>query len=259
MPYADNKGVRIYYEAEGQGPPLMLAHGGTGSLDGWRQYGYTEPLRNDFRLILFDARGHGRSDRPHEASISIMADDAVAVLDSVGVTKAYYWGYSMGSAIGLDLAVRHVSRFSGFILGGISPYRWPEVMVEPLRATLEAFRLRLTDPEAYLKLTEDFFKRPLTAEERREFLAKDAEADIAILSALINWQPLTDDELTGINVPCLFYCGDEDPYHEGAKKCVTRIPDARFVSLAGRNHATVSADIVLPHVKEFLERVSKID
>jgi pimeloyl-ACP methyl ester carboxylesterase len=257
MPYANNRGVRIYYDVEGQGPPLMLAHGGTGSLDAWRQYGYTEPMRGEFRLILFDARGHGRSDRPHEASMSIMADDAVAVLDSAGVTKTYYWGYSMGSAIGFDLAVRHASRFNGFILGGISPYRWPEVMVEPLRATLEAFRLRLTDPEAYLKLTEGFFKRPLTAEERRELLAKDAEADIAILSALVNWRPLTNDELAGINVPCLLYCGDEDPYHDGAKEGVANMPDARFVSLAGRNHSTVSADIVLPHVKEFLARVSK--
>jgi pimeloyl-ACP methyl ester carboxylesterase len=236
----------------------MLAHGGTGSLDDWRQYGYTEALRGEFRLVLFDARGHGRSDRPHEASIGAMADDAVAVLDSVGVAQAYYWGYSMGSAIGFDLAVRHALRFSGFILGGISPYRWPEAMVEPLRTTLEVFRLRLTDPEAYLKLTEDFFKRPLTAEERREFLARDAEADIALLSALVNCRPLTNDELAGITTPCLLYCGDEDPYHNGAMESVNNMPDARFVSLAGRNHSTVSADIVLPYVKEFLARVSKM-
>jgi pimeloyl-ACP methyl ester carboxylesterase len=236
----------------------MLAHGGTGSLDAWRQYGYTEALRGEFRLILFDARGHGRSDRPHEASISVMADDAVAVLDSVGVDRACYWGYSMGSAVGFDLAVRHASRFRVFVLGGISPYRWPDVMVEPLRATLEAFRVRLTDPEAYLKLTEDFFKRSLTAEERREFLARDVEADIALLSALINRRPLTNEELAGINAPCLLYCGDEDPYHDGAKESVANMPDARFVSLAGRNHVTVSADIVFPHVKEFLSRVSKI-
>ena len=252
MPYVNNQGVRIYYEVEGQGPPLMLAHGGTGSLDAWRQSGYTDALRGEFRLILFDARGHGRSDRPHEASISTMADDAIAVLDSVSVTRAYYWGYSMGSAIGFDLAVRYASRFRGFILGGISPYRWPEAMVEPLRATLEAFRLRLTDPEAYLKLTEGFFRRPLTPEERRELLARDAEADIALLSALINRRPFTDQDLTGIAAPCLLYCGDKDPYHDGARESVVHMPKARFVSLADLNHGTVTADVVLPHVKEFL-------
>ena len=257
MPYAMNNGIKIYYEVEGEGLPLMLAHGGTGSLDGWRQVGYTEALRDKFRLILFDARGHGRSDRPHEASISAMADDAVAVLDSVSVSKAHYWGYSMGSAVGFDLAVRHASRFYSFILGGISPYRWPEAMVAPLRGALEAFRLRLTDPEAYLKSTEAFFGRPLTAEERRESLARDVQGDIAILTALVNYRPLTDGELAGIAAPCLLYCGEDDPYHDGAKEAVTRMPDASFVSFAGVNHASVRTDQVLPHVKEFLARVNK--
>jgi pimeloyl-ACP methyl ester carboxylesterase len=257
MPNARNGKVKIYYEVEGEGPPLMLAHGGTGSLDDWRRSGYAEAMRGKFRLILFDARGHGRSDRPHEASISVMADDAVAVLDSVSVAKAHYWGYSMGSAIGFDLAIRHASRFGSFILGGISPYRWPEVMVGPLRAVLEAFRLRLNDPEAYLKSTESFVGRPLTAAERRESLARDVEGDIAILTALINHRPLTSDELAGIAAPCLLYCGGDDPYCDGAKEAVTRMPDARFVSFAGMNHASIRTDQVLPHVKEFLARVNK--
>jgi len=256
VPYANNNGVRIYYEVEGQGPPLMLAHGGTGSLDAWRQFGYVDALRGELRLILFDARGHGRSDRPHEASMSMMADDVVAVLDSVGVARAAYWGYSMGSAMGLDLAVRHASRFSGFIFGGISPYRWPDAVIGPLIAARDAFRLRLNDQEAYLKLTEGFFGRPLTPEERRESLARDAEADIALLTALIDRRPLTNDDLAGIAVPCLLYCGSEDPYHDGAKESVTHMPNTRFVSLAGRNHVTVSADLVLPHVKAFLHEVS---
>jgi len=258
MPYTTNGKIKIYYEVEGQGPPLMLAHGGTGSLDAWRQSGCTEALRGRFRLILFDARGHGRSDRPHEASISAMADDAVAVLDAVSVTKAHYWGYSMGSAVGFDLAVRHASRFASFILGGISPYRWPEAMVAPLRGALEAFRLRLTDPEAYLKSTEAFVGRPLTAEERRESLARDVKGDIAILTALVNCRPLTDDELAGIAVPCLLYCGEEDPYHDGAREGVAHMPDAKFVSFPGMNHMTVRTDQVLPHVREFLARVTGV-
>ena len=46
MPYANNNGVKIYYEVEGQGPPLVMAHGGgISDLDGWRRYGYTEALK----------------------------------------------------------------------------------------------------------------------------------------------------------------------------------------------------------------------
>ncbi len=258
MPYADNHGVRIYYEIEGlDGPPLMLAHGGNGSLDGWRQSGYTDALRGEFRLILFDARGHGRSDRPRVASISIMADDAVSVLDSIGLSKTHYWGYSMGAAIGLDLAVRHASRFDSFILGGISPYQWPEAMIRPLREALEAFRLRLTDPEAYLKLTEDFVGRPLTLEDRHGFLSRDVEADVALLTALINRQPLNNEELAGIIAPCLLYCGEEDPYYEGAKECINHIPNAKLVSFPGMNHGNIKVESVLPYVKQFLSEVTK--
>lgn len=257
MPYAENNGVRIYYEIEERGkPPLMLAHGGTGNLESWRQNGYTDALRDEFQLILFDARGHGRSDRPHEATISIMGDDAVVVLESAGVSKAHYWGYSMGAAVGLDLAVRHSSRFDSFILGGISPYRWPEVMIKPLTTALDDFRLRLTDPEAYLELTEKRVGRSLTREECDEALARDVKADIAILSALINRHPLTDDDLNGIDVPCLLYCVDKDPYYDGAMESVNHIPGARFVTLTGKHHGDVKADQVLPHAKKFLAEIT---
>jgi len=226
MPFADNKGVHIYYEVEGQDKPaLMLAHGGTGSLNDWRKYGYVDAFKNEFQIILFDARVHGRSDRPENASISMMADDVIAVLDSAGVTKANYWGYSMGSAVGLDLAVRHALRFSSFIFGGISPYRWPEAIVKPL-------------------------------ETARQALAGKSEADVAILSALIDRRPLTDDELARIDVPCLFYSGDKDPFYAGAEECVHHIPNARLVTLPGENHASVKPEQVIAHVRQFLSEIT---
>ena len=222
MPYADHEGVRIYYETEGQDKPvLVMAHGGTGSLKDWRKHGYTNAFRDEFQLILFDARTHGRSDRPVKTSISAMADDVIAVLDSAGVDKAIYWGYSMGSAIGLDLAVRHASRFVSFIFGGISPYEWPEAIVRPLK-------------------------------EARKALTGKSEPDVSVLDALINHRPLADDELAGIDVPCLLYCGDKDPFHPGAEECVRHISKAWFVSLAGANHASVKAEQVIQHVKQFL-------
>src|SRR3954447_26749762 len=66
MPYASNDGVRIYYEREGSGPPLVLHHGFTRSLEGWRDNGYADVLNTEYELILMDARGHGRSDKPHD-------------------------------------------------------------------------------------------------------------------------------------------------------------------------------------------------
>jgi pimeloyl-ACP methyl ester carboxylesterase len=72
MPYVNNAGVQIHYEIEGAGPALVLQHGFTQSLESWAECGYVAPLRPKYRLILIDARGHGRSDKPHdEASYSL--------------------------------------------------------------------------------------------------------------------------------------------------------------------------------------------
>jgi pimeloyl-ACP methyl ester carboxylesterase len=66
MPYSVNQGVRIHYQIEGDGQPLVLQHGFTDSLEAWYELGYVEGLKTDYRLILIDARGHGASDKPHE-------------------------------------------------------------------------------------------------------------------------------------------------------------------------------------------------
>ncbi|MDQ1279064.1 MAG: hypothetical protein QG670_324 [Thermoproteota archaeon] len=107
MPYVSNHGVRIHYEVEGQGPPLVLQHGLSSSLDAWRRNGYVMGLNPEYKLILVDARGHGESGKPYDLqaySADLMTDDIVAVLDDLGVEKANYWGYSMGGAIGYQLA-----------------------------------------------------------------------------------------------------------------------------------------------------------
>ena len=103
MPFANNNGVKIYYEVEGQGPPLVLAHGISMGLNNWRRNGYTDALKKDFQLVLYDARGHGRSDKPHEPAaygLLNMAEDVVAVLDDLGIGQAHYFGFSMGAKVG---------------------------------------------------------------------------------------------------------------------------------------------------------------
>jgi pimeloyl-ACP methyl ester carboxylesterase len=103
MPYANNNGVKIYYEVEGEGPPLVLAHPLTASLNSWKRDKFPDALRKDFQLILFDARGHGQSDKPGEASayaVTTMANDVLTLLDTIGIRTTHYFGYSMGAKIG---------------------------------------------------------------------------------------------------------------------------------------------------------------
>jgi pimeloyl-ACP methyl ester carboxylesterase len=258
MPYAENQGVRIYYEVEGQGPPLVLAHGmGFGaSLEMWRVLGYSDALSSDFRLILYDLRGHGRSDKPHgeSAGESDPADDVVAVLDTLGISKAHFFGYSMGGAAGFRQAVSHSGRFYSFILGGITPGRWPEAMVEAANISAELTKLRRTDPEAYLQQMERLLGHALTQQERDELLSRDSGRDAEASAPRHERQILTDQQLQGITAPCLLFCGDRDPFYAGAQESVQFIPRGVFISLGGLNHITAisRSDVIVRLVKQFL-------
>ena len=271
MPYAITEGMRIYYEVEGQGIPLVLGHGGSDTLEMWRKSGYTDALKDEFELILFDFRGHGRSngtpaqsnestnDRPHVASghKKGMSDDVLAVLDSLEIDKAHYFGYSAGARAGYDLALSHAERFYSFILGGMTPYAWPETMVKAVNISIDLYRMLLTEPEQYLFRMERLLGRPLTPEDREHFLAQDAEARIAGLTSQIDGPVLTDEELARISTPCLVFCGDLDPFHPGALEGARHMPRVRFLSLPGLNHisAIMRSNLVVPYVKEFLSKI----
>ena len=98
MPYVTNDKVRIHYEVIGDGPPLFLHHGFTQSMRRWHFHGYVEALKADNQLILIDARGHGKSDKPHDTEMyafPAMANDALAVLNELGIQQTRYWGFSM--------------------------------------------------------------------------------------------------------------------------------------------------------------------
>jgi pimeloyl-ACP methyl ester carboxylesterase len=105
LPCVSNQGVRIYYELEGLGPPLFLSHGISGSLEDCREFGWVRALKDRHHLILVDARGHGRSDKPHDPDARRkipQAMDHVAILDDVGAERAHFLGFSMGGSVCLS-------------------------------------------------------------------------------------------------------------------------------------------------------------
>src|SRR2546422_8276919 len=100
--YFDSNGVKIRYIVEGQGEPVLLIHGFTVDLDTqWRLPGIIASLSKDHHVIAFDNRGHGKSDKPHDAKAYglEMVEDAVRLLDHLHIKKAHVAGYSMGGMI----------------------------------------------------------------------------------------------------------------------------------------------------------------
>jgi pimeloyl-ACP methyl ester carboxylesterase len=262
MPYAKCEDINIYYEIEGEGPPLVLGHGGSYTIEMWKDWGYTDSLKDDFQLIMLDFRGHGRSDKPKQgsASGSGLADDVIAVLDDIGIARTGYFGYSMGAMVGFSLATsRHVSRFNSFILGGMTPYEWPEEMIRAINISIEGYKLLQTDPDAYIEWMENLLKRTLTPEEKSDLLSRNAESSASMQAGILDTPPLSNEDLSQIPVPCLIYCGEQDPFYPGAKDSVEHIPQGVFISMGGFNHITAitQSDVVVPYIKSFLDIVSE--
>jgi pimeloyl-ACP methyl ester carboxylesterase len=260
MPYANNNGVKIYYEVEGQGLPLMLAHGVTRSTERWRETGFADALKKDYRLILFDARGHGRSDKPHDpAAYGVnMVKDVLAVLDATGVVKPAYMGYSMGAGIGFACVIGHPERFSRFILGGWSPYRPPTPANAPSMPSVPPSAASQSDPEAFIRLRERMLGRPMTPQEKKEALANDPTAITALLANFRDIASFSNQRLARVAAPCLLYAGEADAMFPGSKEAASHIPGAKFFLLPGLDHVQAGGSpLVLPHVKEFLAEAAR--
>ena len=251
MPYANNAGVRIHYEVEGAGPPLVLQAGLSGHIDNWRSLGYVSALRHDYRLILIDARGHGQSDKPHdEASYAFdrVVADVIAVLDALGVERAHYWGYSMGGRTGFGMAKFAPTRVNGLIIGGAHPYGGPGggEFYELLKHGIAHGR------DALIARMEELSGQPIPDAYAKDLREGDLEAWLAIAG-----QPRENmgSMLDHMAMPCCIYAGDADGAFANAKLASTRIPNARFFSLPGLDHLQAifcASDLVLPHVKNFL-------
>lgn len=120
MPYAQTPGGRLYYETHGEGEPLLL-HPGFGCTVEiyWRN---TQPLAERFRVIVFDPRGAARSDvGPPDMHMKDFADDAVSLLDALGVESAHVFGTSFGGMVAQHIALEHPRRVRRLVLGCTTP------------------------------------------------------------------------------------------------------------------------------------------
>jgi pimeloyl-ACP methyl ester carboxylesterase len=256
MPYAKNGDVNIYYEVEGQGPPLVMLHGFSGSLDDMKRAGYVEALRDGYQLVLMDLIGHGNSDKPHNPEAYSMEGgrgNIIAVLDDLHISSANIMGYSAGGVFSLGLAIQAGERVRSLILIDAGPHGSTP---EQLRLIRQLFA---GGPEAYVAIMEQ--SGPVPAALKARMLANDFEALVAILDSPTQLVDLTD-ELSGITAPCLVLIGENDmtfPPHK-ERELFRVVPDLTFKVLPGLDHATgfIRSDMTLPHIKEFLARVNKI-
>ena len=260
MPYAINNGIRIRYETEGRGPPLLLHIGGVGgALEDWYDAGYVAALRDGYRLILIDPRGQGQSDKPHDPAAYVRRErvgDVCAVLDALGIERTHFWGYSSGGQVGYGMGVWAGDRLLSLILGGSSGLPYPPSSIEdfPLYQLVQlgmagmVTELEQDDPEFWA-----------SEGERARWLAADATAISAALRGSFP-ESLSAEELATVQVPACVYCGTNDN-PEPKARAAQAMPNATFIALEGLDHAAAinRSAVILPHVTAFLDRQARHD
>lgn len=117
--YADINGMQLYYEVSGSGEPLVVLHGAYMNIE---TMGDIIPrLAESHTVYALELQGHGRTndiDRP--ITYQNLADDVAAFMDSVGLEKADIFGYSMGAAVGLQLAIRHQDKVDQLVAASVA-------------------------------------------------------------------------------------------------------------------------------------------
>ncbi len=251
MPAVPVNGTALSYEEVGEGPPCLV-------LSGWPgvDHAYLRPgldrLGRRLRLVYYDHRGHGRSERSASDSITVeqLADDADALAAALGAERVLVLGHFHGGSVAQELAIRHPGRVRGLILVGATPgelgreesllddldtppvpvevdvlQRVPPATDDELAATLHALAPHLlaegsaTDPEAVFA-----------------GVTFDARAAGRWMQALGWWSSV--DRISAVTVPVLLVVGRHDvlcppPQSERIRR---RMDGAEVVVLEGASH-----------------------
>jgi pimeloyl-ACP methyl ester carboxylesterase len=232
MAELDRDGVSIHYDVKGDGPAVLLTHGFTATS---HMFGLTaEALQDDFQIITWDIRGHGRSDSPDDQArytVPLAVEDMVAVLDAAGADAAVVGGHSLGGFLSLELHLAHPDRVRGLVLIDTGPgYRsddarqgWND------RAERTAARLEERGLDALGSSSEvDATRHPHGA----AGLARAARGILTQRDGRVI------ESLPSISVPTLIVVGDQDePFLAGSGYMAKKIPGAELVVIDGAGHA----------------------
>lgn len=238
--------VRIYYEAHGSGTPLVLAYGIGGNAEMWDVNRNALAARH--RLILWEPRGHARSDSPEDPakySFERWVFDLKAVLDRLGIRKAHVGGLSLGAGIATRFALRFPSRVRSLVVTNSSSAAGLPLSVENLVMRARSIEITLTkgmdamaeyamvaNPNLSERLALDPGARAEFYEEYRR-LSPIGYANS--LRALIAMDHITD-QLRRLRMPVLLIGADRDPSLEPMKVMHRRVRGSRLAVLSPASH-----------------------
>lgn len=259
-------GVRLRYVREGSGEPVMLLHGYLFGADWWRPQ--IEALRDRFDVVALDLRGQMGSEAGADASgydLWNQAEDALGVIDQLGLRPAHVVGLSMGGMIALRLVLRHPDAVRSLVLLDTSAA--PEALeakdrYEALRQVVAAGQFEEVLPALPPVFFKDAFieSQPAAVESWLDALrGVDHQALVQIGEAIDGREDISH-RLPEIRVPALVIHGTGDVAipMERAERLAAGIAGARLERLeAGHQSNVDTADEVSHLIRDFLVGMSR--
>jgi len=240
MPESQLDDIKLYYEIEGTGEPVLFLHGLGSSSAAWEFQ--KEAFAPQYRLIMPDIRGHGRSDKPPGPySMALFAADVVDLMDALEAPAAHIVGLSLGGMIGFQMAVDYQERLLSLTAVNSGPEVVPRTLKEKWAIWQRRLLVNLFSMERIAEtIGTRLFPEPEQAELRRMaiegFAANDKAAYKATTGAILGWS--VRQRLGEIRCPVLLIASDMDYTPVAAKEVyLTEIPDARLVVIENCRHA----------------------
>ena len=240
MPTAQVNGIKLHYESQGNGPPLVFIHGLGSCLEDWEHQ--VAHFSQRYRVIALDLRGHGRSDKPPAGySMQLFASDIAMLCNTLRLEPAHIVGISLGGGIAFQLAVDSPEIVRSLTIVNSAP----EVFFKTLKEKFAIWmRFVIINTQGLQKLGQilapRLFPRPQDEPEMRKFLERyqrnEPKAYKASLRAFIGWS--VKAQIGNLRMPTLIMASDQDYTPVSLKEEYTpKIPGAKLVIIPDSHHA----------------------
>lgn len=245
MPSVKINDINMYYEIQGAGFPLILIMGLRRNLEWW--YCQIPELSRHFRVVTFDNRGAGRSDKPDmEYSIRLFADDTAELIEVLGLQSAHILGVSMGGYIAQELAINYPDKVKSLILGCTGAGGGRAVLMSPER-TKKFMANDGLSPEEILRKDMDIYfsdgfiaEHPDAIEEFIDISLRYYQPAFAFMRQLAACQKHdTAGRVGRLRHPVLLMTGDDDYLvpHQNTLILKELLPGAELHIFSGLRHA----------------------
>ncbi|MEM1659392.1 MAG: alpha/beta fold hydrolase [Candidatus Jordarchaeales archaeon] len=252
MPYAKVRDINMYYEVYGSGFPLVMIMGLGANTYWWDPY-LIDEFSKHFKVVVFDNRGAGRTDKPAvDYTMKMFADDTVGLMDYLGIKKAHILGVSMGGMIAQEIALNYPERVEKLVLCVTAPGGRVTVPPKPeAMALLTMDRSKLTDEQIAMETIKVLYpkefieKHPEIVKVSLERLSKyviPTDAFMRQINAILKFDAY--DRLSHINKPTLVVSGGKDILvpPENGKLIAEKIPNAKLVIFEESGHGLITQE-----------------